>query len=190
MSRKQTHPADPEAGPVGGVTLVSAVRLRPGTEKDHRRLHDEAVEQARALGGLLRAELVPAIPGVQPETVALLTYEDRRALDRWLAADERTRALKEMEALCEGERTLTVLGDFAGWFSGPNSAHPRHWKQALVVFAGLVPVALLGAFAREQLAPDLPLAVSVALVSAWNVVLLTWVVMPTLTRALRGWLSD
>jgi antibiotic biosynthesis monooxygenase (ABM) superfamily enzyme len=120
--------------------------------------------------------------------VALLTFEDRDALDRWLGADKRATALDAMAELAEGERTLTVLGDFAGWFSGP-APHPRRWKQALVVLAALIPVALLAALARRQLAPELPLALSVMLTSAWNVALLTWVVMPGLTRGLDGWLS-
>jgi hypothetical protein len=172
-----------------GVTLVSAVRLRPGTEEAHRRLHDEAVGHASHRGGLLRAELVPAIPGVQPETVALLTFEDRPALDRWLAAEERATALDAMAGLVDGDRTVTVVSDFAGWFADPAHQRPARWKQALVVFAALVPVALVGALAREHLLPDLPLAAAVLLTSAWNVIVLTWVAMPLLTRTLQEWLA-
>jgi antibiotic biosynthesis monooxygenase (ABM) superfamily enzyme len=172
----------------GGVTLVSAVRLRAGAEAAHRDLHDLAVAHARRLGGLVRDELVPAIPGVQPETVALLTFRDRPALDRWLGAEERTAALDAMADLVDGERTLTVVGGYAGWFSGAETQPPR-WKQAVAVMVGLVPVSLLVTLAREQLLPALPLAGAVTITSLSNVVALTWFVMPLLTQALRPWLT-
>jgi antibiotic biosynthesis monooxygenase (ABM) superfamily enzyme len=170
------------------VTLVSAVRLRPGTEAAHRSLHAVAVTRARQLGGLLGDELVPAIAGVQPQTVALLRFADRASLDRWLHAAERHAALEEMAKLVDGERTITVLGGFGGWFSdGPSE--PRRWKQATVVFGALVPVALAVSAGREMVVPGLPLVPAVAATSAANVLVLTWLAMPVLTRRLEGWLS-
>jgi hypothetical protein len=64
-----------------GVTLVSSVRLRPGAALAHQVLQDRAVAEARRLGGLARAELIPAIEDVQPETVALMTFAPLRG---WL----------------------------------------------------------------------------------------------------------
>lgn len=168
------------------LTLVSAVRVRAGAEADHRRLHDEAVAEALALGGLVRAELVPAIPGLQPDTVALLTFDSRTALDRWLDADVRHRALGQMSLHVDGDRTTTVVHDFAGWFG---TSQPVRWKQALVVVMGLVPIALAANALRRLLLPDLPEVLAVALVSAVNVAALTWLVMPLLTRLLATWLA-
>src|SRR5271157_378668 len=83
----------------GTVTLISAVRLRPGTEEAHRQLHTEAVAAAQQLGGLIRQELVPAVCGAQPETVALLTFQTRADLDRWLSAPVRRQLLDAMANL-------------------------------------------------------------------------------------------
>lgn len=170
------------------VTLVSALRLRPGTETAHRSLHDAAVAHARRLGGLISDELVAAIPDVQPETVALLRFEDRAALDRWLVSGERFDALDEMACLAEGERTITVLGGFGGWFATV-PAPPRLWKQAVVVLAALVPVSIAATLAREAVLPGLPPALAVSVTSAVNVAALTWAAMPILTHRLEGWLT-
>jgi hypothetical protein len=171
------------------VTLVSAIRLRPGTEEAHRCLHDHAVARARRLGGLAGAELVPAIPGVQPETVALLTFCDRAALDRWLGDADRAAALDAMAQLAEGDRTLTVIGGFGGWFSPREVSQPPRWKQAATVVVGLVPVSLAVTVVLEQLLPGLPLPARVLLTAIVNVSILTWLVMPPLTKALSPWLS-
>jgi antibiotic biosynthesis monooxygenase (ABM) superfamily enzyme len=168
------------------VTLVSAIRLRPCAADAHRRLHDAAVASARRLGGLIGDELVPAVPGVQPETVALLRFSDRESLDRWLCAQERRTALDAMARLAQGDRTITVLGGFAGWF--PADPSSPHWKQALVVLGALIPVAVTTSSLRRIVLPSLPLVPAVVLTSVVNVAALTWAVMPALTRCLEAWL--
>lgn len=170
------------------VTLISAVRLRQGTEEAHRRLHENAVAAAGAPGGLLRHQLIPAVAGAQPETVALLTFHTRDDLDRWMRSAQRRDILRAMSALTESERTVNVVGGYAGWFSPPGAA-PKQWKQAIAVVAGLIPVSLLVSAVRQSIAPDIALWALVPLNAVANVAILTWLVMPLITRALRGWLT-
>ena len=169
------------------VTLVSGVRLRPGTEDEHRELHDAGVAAAQAQGGLVRAELVPAVIGVQDDTVAPLSFATRGHLDAWLASPARADVLQRMEKLAASPRNINVLSGFPGWF-GPKV--PPRWKQAIAVIAGLVPVAYGVSVLREAVLPSLGHLPAVALTSAINVCVLTWVVMPTLTRLLGPWLSS
>jgi antibiotic biosynthesis monooxygenase (ABM) superfamily enzyme len=59
----------------------------------------------------------------------------------------------------------------------------------MVVIAGLIPVSLLVALAREALTPQLPLLAVVCVTAVCNVAALTWIVMPLLTAWLRPWLT-
>jgi hypothetical protein len=90
-----------------------------------------------------------------------------------------------MSELTDGQRTLNVVGDYAGWFAGGSQRPPRRWKQAIVVIAGLIPVSLLVTLARQALAPQLPLLAVVSVTAVCNVAALTWIVMPLLTAWLR-----
>ena len=170
------------------VTLVSGVRLRPGTEEAHGALHRAGVMAARSQGGLVRDELIPAVAGVQDETVALLTFSDRDALDRWLRSAERAEVLSQMADLSAADRTLNVLAGFPGWFTAPGVASPARWKQALIVIVGLVPVSFLVTEARQAAIPDLPLVGVVVINAVANVCVLTWLVMPPLNRLFSRWL--
>jgi len=172
-----------------GVTLVSSVRVRPGANDAYGALHGQGVAAAQKLGGLVRSELIPPIPAAQDDTVAILTFADRPALNRWVASSERHSVLAAMSELTDGQRTLNVVGDFAGWFGGGSQRPPRRWKQAIVVIAGLIPVAMLVTLAREALAPQLPLLAAVSVTAVCNVAALTWIVMPLLTAWLRPWLT-
>jgi antibiotic biosynthesis monooxygenase (ABM) superfamily enzyme len=171
------------------VTLVSSVRLRPGSEQSHLTLHEEAVEEARRLGGLVRDEVVSAASDMQDDTVALLTFATRADLQRWLDSEPRRRILRAMEGLAEGDRTVNVVGGFAGWFHSGGAPSTKRWKQATVVIIGLVPVACVVSLAREAFLPGVPMPWSSALSTVVNVGILTWGVMPWLTRALAGWLA-
>ena len=172
-----------------GVTLVSSVRVRPGADDAYQALHGQGAAAAQQLGGLLRSELIPPIPAAQDDTVAILTFADRPALDRWLASPQRHAVLAAMSELTDGKRTLNVVGDFAGWFAAGSQHAPRRWKQAIVVIAGLIPISVLVTLARQALAPQLPMLAVISVTAISNVAALTWIVMPVLTAWLRPWLT-
>lgn len=187
--REQRIAEPTPAGDADTLTLVSSVELQPGTEEEHRARHDTAVAAAERMGGLVRAELLPAVPGVQPETVALFTFRTKDDLDAWLGSSERAASLDAIAPLTAGERTVNVVGGFAGWFGRHDTPGPQRWKQALVVLIGLVPLSIASTLAREVVAPGLPLLAGVVLGVLVNVAILTWLVMPRLTRALGPWLA-
>ena len=124
-----------------------------------------------------------------PETVALLTFRTKDDLDAWLASDARRASLAAIAPLTVGARTVNVVGGFAGWFGQHDGSGPRRWKQALVVLLGLTPLSIASTLAREVVAPGLPLLVGVVVGVLVNVAILTWLVMPRLTRAFGPWLD-
>lgn len=177
-----------ESASDSGVTLVSAVRLRAGSEDRYRHLHHVAASAARDSGNLVRAELVPAPSGSDQDTVSLLTFATRADLDRWVASPERRKVLDHMALLHDGGRSINVLAGFPAWYGG--SAKPERWRQAIVISVGLVPTSLATTSARTLLLPHAGLVVSVCFVSLANVVVLTWLVLPRLNRLFRRLLND
>ncbi len=170
------------------VTAVSSVLVRDGAHDEYRQRHDQLVTELDRFPGFLRSELFQPVPGVQDETVVVLSFATRPDLERWLASDERRTALATLEHLVEGDRTLNVVGGFAGWFAGGGASPVRRWKQALVVLAALYPTALLLGLVLRSVAPDLPRALMTLAGNVLGVAVLTWLVMPPLTRVLDGWL--
>ena len=170
------------------VTAVASFRIDPTAGEEfrtwYRRVHDELDR----FDGFLRSELVEPVPGTQDDTAIIFSFTDRESLDRWLNSPERRRALAEIEPILESERTVNVVGGFAGWFSGTTSATPKQWKQAALVLLALYPTSLAIGVLRDQLYSGLtgPLAVLVG--NAIGVAILSWLLMPALTRRFDGWL--
>lgn len=91
-------------------------------------------------------------------------------------------------SLVEGDRTVNVVGGFAGWFSGPTGAAPKRWKQAALVLLALYPTALVVGIVRDAIAPDLPVLLAVFIGNVGGVAILSWILMPALTRRFDAWL--
>lgn len=169
------------------VTAVASFRVRPGEEHRHDELQRRLVQRLAGFPGYLRSEVFDPIPGVQDETVVVFSFDSRRHLDAWLASEERRSMLAEIEPFLEGERTVNVVGGFAGWFGG-NGPEVERWKQASVVLLALFPTSVVLTLVRMWLLPDVHWVVGVVFGNVLGVIALSWALMPFLTRLLDGWL--
>lgn len=176
---------------VGGdpVTAVSSVRVRPEHADAYRALHTELLERIGRFPGYRRSEVFEPVPGVQDDTVVLFAFDERAHLDAWLTSEERREVLDRMAPLVESDRVVNVLGGFAGWFGTEGSAHQvRLWKQAATVLLALAPTSVAINLVRHAVLPDLAMVPAVLLGNIVTVPILTWVLMPRLTRLLGPWL--
>ncbi len=170
------------------VTAVASFRVKPGNEHRYRELHTRLVERLGAFPGFLRSELFVPVEGVQDETVVVFAFDSRAHLDRWLDSDERRAMLAEIEPYLDGERTINVVGGFAGWFELPGATAVKRWKQASIVLLALFPTTLVLTQLRQWLLPDVHWVVGVLFGNVLGVAALTWLLMPRLTRWFSGWL--
>ncbi len=170
------------------VTAVASFRLRSGVEADFRERYLDLRDALDRFDGFIRSELVEPVPGTQDDTVIVFSFTSRAALDRWLESDERRDALAAIDPLLAGERTVNVVGGFAGWFPASSTSTPTRWKQAALVLLALYPTALVLGYAREAILPDLTTPLAVLVGNVAGVAILSWILMPALTRRFDGWL--
>ena len=171
------------------VTAVASFRVLRGAERRYGEFHERLVRRLSGFPGFLRSELFEPVPGVQDETVVAFSFDTREHLDAWLRSDARRAMLTEIEPLVEGDRTVNVVGGFAGWFGGADRDVKR-WKQAAVVLLALFPTALVLTMVREWLFPDVHWVLGVLFGNVLGVAALSWLLMPFLTRTLAGWLRS
>jgi antibiotic biosynthesis monooxygenase (ABM) superfamily enzyme len=125
---------------------------------------------------------------VQDDTVVVFSFDTREHLDAWLESDDRRRILDEIDELTEGSRTLNVVGGFGGWFGRPGMADVKRWKQASIVLLALYPTTLVLTRVRLWLLPDVHWVLAALIGNVLGVIILSWVLMPELTRRLAAWL--
>lgn len=171
------------------VTAVSSFRLKSDVDDDEFDQAFATVSAAlHAFPGSVQCELFRAQPGLQDDTIVVFSFENRAALDRWLNSDERLEALSAIDPFMETDRTINVIGGFAGWFGNPADAPVRTWKQAVLILGALYPTALAVGFVRDLIFDDLSVPVATLIGNAGGVAILSWLVMPPLTRRFTDWL--
>jgi uncharacterized protein len=178
-----------EEAPVATAVVVHPVR--PGDEPAFLDWYERMTEAERGFPGFLGSELFRPVAGAQRDWTVVYRYARADDLDRWLASDVRTELLRQGERFQDFD-LRTIVNTFGSWFSfadrdGAPGTPP--WKTALSVLVGLYPTVVLLTVGIGAIWPAAPLWASLLVGNVASVALLTWAVMPTVTRALRFWLT-
>ena len=177
--------------PSEATTVVLSRRVRPGLEEPFARWVSGATEAVRAFPGFVREEVVPPVAGAQPEWVFVFTFDSPSSLRAWVASEERRAWLARSEPLVLAQGPAQVISGLEQLFGlvPPDVAPPPPvWKVACSVLLGLYPVTLLNMRVLGPQLAGLPLPLRALVTTAVLVILMTWVVMPLVTRALKPWL--
>ena len=185
-------PADARPAADDPVTVLYSRRVKPGREADFEAWARGIVAAARQFPGHLGASVLDA-PGSR-EYHILFTFADRRSLRAWLDSDERRRWLVRVGELLEADRGLQQLTGLETWFKLPGSnvptmKPPPRWKTWLVSLVAVYPLVLAFQVLVVPRMARLPLPLRALVFPLVLLTLMTFVVMPMVTRALRRWLG-
>lgn len=153
--------------------------------------------------GFISIDTYPPAPG-DDVWVTQITFDSQENLDRWMQSSQRVAAVKEIQSVAADEVKVLPTG-FGQWFSvnAVGMVQTPAWKQAMTVLAVLFPMvstlnltigdAIGGGWRIEgtQIFAGLgaPLPVVVFVGNTIGTILLTWVLMPVVTRLLAWWLE-
>jgi hypothetical protein len=173
------------------ATVVVSHPVRPEDEADFLHWHRKLADAERQFPGFVGAELFRPVAGAQQDWTAVYRFASHDDLDRWLTSDVRKNLLLEGDRFRDFQ-LRKITNSFGSWFSfgddGAAASTPS-WKTALSVLVGLYPTVVLLTLALSELWRGAPLWGSLLVGNILSVALLTWVVMPAVTRALRFWLT-
>jgi uncharacterized protein len=111
----------------------------------------------------------------------------------WMRSPDRRRLVARIDELLDdagGGEVRSVEG-WEGWFVEPGyapPAPPRKWKMAAITFVALYPIVLVLVRGLRPLTENWQLEVGLLLTIGLSVPLMTWLVMPALTKRLGPWL--
>lgn len=162
-------------------------RVRAGCEAEFQQALREFFQTSFAHGGVWGANMLTPPPGSDSREFGILrTFANEKERDAFYesamfkAWDEKARTLTE------GEPEYRQLHGLEAWFRSPNP--PARWKMALATFLGVFPTAMILNLTVGPAIKAWPFIIRNAAFNACVVALLTWAVMPLVTRLLRGWL--
>ena len=187
LSRAAPSPGAP-APPGEPVTVTVARRVAPGREREFEDWYDDIIGAASRFPGFLGAGVLRPT-GVGQDWHVVYRFADQATLQRWETSAERADWLRRADDFVEETGVQRVSG-LETWFAMPGrtAPAPARWKMALVTLAAIVPLVLLMNLTVLPVLRDWPMVARTLVFSGTLTSLMTWVVMPRMTRVFRRFL--
>ncbi len=173
------------------VTAVITHRVRPGHESSYETWMKGISAAAREFEGYLGVSVLRPQPGEISDYVIVSQFDSCVHLNAWFHSDIRKDWIEKVQPLIQERESIQILTGLEAWFQLPRQplpAPPKRYKQALLVWTGVMAVGLLVGPWLSPLLIDLPWILRIAINAAITVSLLTYVIMPRLTRVFMSWL--
>jgi hypothetical protein len=185
-------PASPRPRTDEPVTVLYSRRVKPGREADFQAWAHGIVAASRRFPGHLGASVLDD-PDSR-EYHILFSFTDRTSLRAWLDSAERRRWLARVGQLLEADQGLQQLTGLETWFrlpggTVPTMKPPPRWKMWLVSMVAVYPLVLAFQALLVPRMTGLPLPLKALSFPLVLLTLMTFVVMPVVTRLLRRWLG-
>ncbi|WP_031530880.1 antibiotic biosynthesis monooxygenase [Dyadobacter crusticola] len=162
-------------------------KVLPGKEEEFKDALRRFLGDSFLHGGVHGASMMTALPGSESREVGILrTFADEAERDAFY----NSQLFRDWEAYASTLTEEPVYRELTGleaWFRSP--VPPPRWKMAVATLCGVFPTSLLLSYTIGPYLAALHPVFRTLIIAACMVGLLTWVVMPQVTKLLKPWLS-
>jgi antibiotic biosynthesis monooxygenase (ABM) superfamily enzyme len=162
-------------------------KVLPGKEEEFKDALRRFLGDSFLHGGVHGASMITALPGTENREIGILrTFADQAERDAFY----HSKLFKDWEAYASTLTEEPVYRELTGleaWFRSPGA--PPRWKMALATLCGVYPTSLFLTYVLAPHIQGLHPAFRTLIVAGCMVGMLTWIVMPRVTKVLKPWLS-
>jgi antibiotic biosynthesis monooxygenase (ABM) superfamily enzyme len=163
-------------------------RVKPGHEAEFQQALREFFQSSFSHEGVLGASLLLPLPGSDSREIGILrTFASEAERDAFYGSPMFKAWEQRARTLTEGEPVYRQLHGLEAWFRSPGKPPPR-WKMAIATFLGVFPAAMVLSLTLGPVIKPWNFILSSVVFNACMVALLTWLIMPAITRSLHSWL--
>ncbi|MFC1836068.1 antibiotic biosynthesis monooxygenase [Thermodesulfobacteriota bacterium] len=171
------------------INVAITRTVRPGREHDFEKailaFFAESLQDTTTQGALL---LRPS-PGSGIRTYGILrSFANEQDRDAFYRSDTFAQWDQAVKPYVEEDYSLRELHGLEAFFHDQTSTHsPTRWKMAILTWSAVWPTVLVVASLLGPYRSDWHFVLAVGLDTFFVVLILTWIVMPALTRLTRPW---
>lgn len=183
-----------QAPPAEGATVVITHRLRENALAAYEDWLQEIAPLCKASPGHLDWHIVRPIPGLSETYTIVIRFDTIDHLRAWMESPTRARLIEKVQHLFVTGDDFFISSGLDFWFTPAEAKAkvPIRWKQYLVTWSAIFPLALVVPLLVTPLLHFLGLPINrfvgTFTVTGVVVFLMVYVVMPRYTRLLRRWL--
>ncbi|NJM99595.1 MAG: hypothetical protein HC800_22825, partial [Phormidesmis sp. RL_2_1] len=192
--------AAPDANTLAAASLVVEHTVPRGEGLAFRWWHSKVTRRAKRFEGHIRTDLCPPVTGAQPgqpmKWYSIVHFESPELLNKWMKSRDRETVIQSGRKTFSSYQFISFSTGLEGWFSGKTGTEqigigPPAWKQNAAVILALYPTVMLQSalFAALGFMQGWSMPNAMMVNNIITSSLLTWVVMPLVTRLLSFWLQ-
>lgn len=173
------------------VTVVVTRRVKPGCAAAYEAWLLRLQSEARSLPGYLGVTTQRPAPGAALEYTSAIRFDSIDHLRAFERSALRRRYLAEVVDLVEADAVWRQLSGLEFWFTPPAGTvvpQPSRPRMALVMIVVVFGLVLTIGSAVNAVASALPSALRLLLTITLEVLLMTYWLMPRLTRRMASWI--
>ncbi|HKH10092.1 MAG TPA: antibiotic biosynthesis monooxygenase [Rubrobacter sp.] len=172
------------------MTGVASRRVEPGREEEFEDWISGILGVVREFPGYLGSDVLRPTSAEEGEYRILYRFDHTSNLERWEASDERRRWLDRAEPLVQ-KQTVGRLTGLETWFTLPakeGEPAPPRYKMAIVTWLAVFPTVLIIFTLFGPILNLLPMVLRTLFFTLTMVSLMTYLIMPRMTRLFSFWL--
>lgn len=174
------------------VTVVFTHVVKPGRESDYEQWVKGISKAAAGFEGYAGISVLRPNPRERAEHVSILRFNHYDHLEAWMNSEVRRRWLEKAVALTTRSAPHTqMLTGLETWFvlpGQPMKQPPPRYKMAILTWVSVYGLLMLLGFTLAPLLSALPAFVRTLIITIIVVWLITYAVMPQLTKLTAKWL--
>lgn len=173
------------------VTVVVTRRVKSGYESQYENWLKRLLEEAKFMKGYIGATVQKPAPGTT-EYTSVFRFDNVENLRKFEESEIRSKYLLEVVDYVEADAVWKKFSGLEFWFSPPKGSivpQPSRFRMALVMIVvvyGLV--ILIGQLVATLVGDIIPYFVRLFITISIEIFLMTFVLMPHLTRLLARWI--
>ncbi|RKF06229.1 antibiotic biosynthesis monooxygenase [Oceaniradius stylonematis] len=172
------------------VTVIARRRVRPGSEQAYEDWLERLTTEAKDLPGYVGAEFHRPEAG-EREYRSVFRFDSLENLEAFERSDLRARYLEEIAPHVDGDAAWDRMTGLEVWFDPPPGTvvpQPSPHRMAALLIAVVFVLVLALNLVLDPLIGGWPLALRLLLTVTLQVLAMTYLIMPRLTRALARWI--
>lgn len=177
-----------------GATVVITHRVRDGQQADYDDWLNQIAPVCRSFPGHLDWQIIRPLAGLTSTYSVVIRFDNREHLENWMNSTQRKSFIEQVQPFLAEQDDFFIRSGLDFWFTpeGANAKVPVRWKQFLVTWSAIYPLALgvpliIAPLLRQSGVPQ-NRYVDTLFVTGVVVSLMVYLVMPRYTKLIHHWL--
>jgi uncharacterized protein len=175
----------------GPVTVSVSRKAVAGKEKEYEQWISGITQSAAKFPGHMGTNVLRPSDATKGEYVIIYRFDNYQNACHWEQSEARSEWLDKVKPLVQGEAVRRKVTGFEFWFdlpSVPVTHAPSRQKMAVVMIIVVYVLVLCLSSLMGPVIGNLPFWQKLLVIIPMQVVLMTYVVMPQVTKILKNWL--